>query len=182
MVIPFNVALQQAKAAFLLTPTQMADICKVSRATMYRWLAGEFVPDFKIMVSACQALGIDPEKVADSKTPKYHSEILSIDSLQSRYQEQFALDPKIGGSTAALAAVVTYNKVIELGVQSELRINSLGDLTITPTALDGAGYYLEVAILNGRLVLLVKTRSGQTLSTEVLSEASLRTAVEMIAS
>lgn len=181
MVIPFHTALQQAQAAYHWTPKTMSQLSNTPLSTMYRWLSGSSVPDLKTMVSACQALGIDPEKVVEGRAPRYHQQILSIDSLQARYQEQFAIDPKLGGITAAMAGLATYHEVLELGVMSVLVITHNGEISINPSSPDGAGCKLEIAVQDGRLVLVVKTNSGQTLSTEVLSEAAVKTAVEMIA-
>jgi len=147
---------------------------------MHRWVAGTTTPGLRVIVSSCQVLGINPELVADSLTPKYHEEIISLDALQSRYREQFAFDPKIGNQTVTLAAVVAYNRAFELGLMSSLHISPDGVITINPAAPDCAGYRLQIAVQNGSLVVIVETNSDQVLSTEILSDGALKTAVGMI--
>lgn len=180
MVIPFHAALQQAQAESHWSPSTMAKLSSTGLSTMYRWLSGESVPDTKTVVLACQVFGIDPGNVIEGRAPKYHKQILSLESLQEIYQAQFAADPMKVDLTFFMTAAVVFHTVTEMEVMCALDIDQNGTATITHKDPAGSGHKMEITPRDGSLVVVVKTKDDTILSTEILSYAAVKTAAEMI--
>ena len=143
---------------------------KWSYPVVRRWIRGAAGPSKEGIAYVSKVIGIDEQQVICGNITSAEFGLLSLDSINARYELLRARESKMLFEVINIASVFCFNLAIREGLAVEFKIDELGHGIIMPSGPVGAG--LTIAVSGGDVCLMVAVR---TLSNDVTSNVPLNT-------